>query len=294
MPESISEKNSQVPKVIHYCWFGGNPLSELAINCIKSWRKFCPDYEIKEWNESNFDVKSCTYVEEAYNAKKWAFVSDYARFWILYHEGGLYFDTDVEIIKSLEELIDKGPFMGCELALSNTNHYSTLTTIHGDEIGVNPGLGLCAYPNMKLYKIILDFYEHKHFINKDGSNDLTTVVQYTTSILLKDGFCAVDDIQYVDGVYIYPKDYFCPINYITGEINITDNTKSIHHYNSSWKTKKEQKQSITLQKLNRKFGKRWGFLFGRIYTLPYRVMEKYKYKGFWGTIKFAIAKLNHK
>ena len=103
-----------IPKIIHYCWFGGNPLPELAIKCIESWKKYLPDYEIKEWNESNFDINCCAYVREAYEAKKWAFVSDYARFWILYQHGGLYFDTDVELIKSIDDLIVKGAFMGCE------------------------------------------------------------------------------------------------------------------------------------------------------------------------------------
>ena len=103
-----------IPKVVHYCWFGGNQLPDDAKKCIESWRKFFPEYEIKEWNERNFDFNCCDYVKEAYAAQKWAFVSDYARFWILYHEGGLYFDTDVEVIKDMSDIIAKGAFMGCE------------------------------------------------------------------------------------------------------------------------------------------------------------------------------------
>ena len=103
-----------IPKVIHYCWFGGNPLPELAKICIDSWKKYLPDYEIKEWNETNFDLDSCEYIREAYNCKKWAFVSDYARFWILYNYGGLYFDTDVEILNPLDDIIKCGSFMGNE------------------------------------------------------------------------------------------------------------------------------------------------------------------------------------
>ena len=103
-----------IPKVIHYCWFGGNPLPASAKKCIASWRKYLPDYEIKEWNESNFDVNIIPYTAEAYKAKKYAFVSDYARFWILYKYGGLYFDTDVEVIKNMDDIIAKGAFMGCE------------------------------------------------------------------------------------------------------------------------------------------------------------------------------------
>ena len=103
-----------IPKIIHYCWFGGNPLPKSAIKCIESWKKYLPDYEIKEWNESNFDFSKCAYAREAAEKKKWAFVSDYARFKILYQYGGLYFDTDVEVIKPLDDIIAAGPFMGAE------------------------------------------------------------------------------------------------------------------------------------------------------------------------------------
>ena len=103
-----------IPKIIHYCWFGRNPLPESAIKCINSWKKFFPDYEIKEWNEDNFDVNIIPYTAEAYEAKKYAFVSDYARFWILYHFGGIYFDTDVEVIKPFDDILERGPFMGRE------------------------------------------------------------------------------------------------------------------------------------------------------------------------------------
>ena len=112
----MSEATPMIPKTIHYCWFGGNPLPEMAIKCIESWKKFLPDYEIKQWDESNFDVNMIPYAAEAYKAKKYAFVSDFARFWILYNYGGLYFDTDVEVIKPMDNIIAKGPFMVCENA----------------------------------------------------------------------------------------------------------------------------------------------------------------------------------
>ena len=126
-----------IPKIIHYCWFGHNPLPELAKKCIASWKNYFPDYEIKEWNESNFDVNAIPYTEEAYKQKKYAFVSDYARFWILYHYGGLYFDTDVEVIKPMNEIIERGPFMGCENTAKNRNK---VVDSSGLELGVNPGL----------------------------------------------------------------------------------------------------------------------------------------------------------
>ena len=105
---------NQIPKIIHYCWFGGNPLPDMAKKCIASWRKFLPDYEIKEWNEQNFDVNMSLYTTEAYRLKKYAYVSDYARFWILYHFGGIYFDTDVEVIRPLDDIVARGTFMGFE------------------------------------------------------------------------------------------------------------------------------------------------------------------------------------
>ena len=205
-----------IPKIIHYCWFGGNPLPKLAKRCIASWRKFLPDYEIKEWNESNFDVNIISYTAEAYKAKKYAFVSDYARFWILYKYGGLYFDTDVEVIKPMDDIIARGPFMGCQ----NTAGKGATT------LGVNPGLGL--------YKEILEFYSDLSFINKDGSYNQQTVVKYTTDILVKHGLQLTNDIQLVSGVYLYPKDYFNPKDFVTLEMSITENTRSIHHFDGSW------------------------------------------------------------
>ena len=214
-----------IPKVIHYCWFGGNPLPALAIKCIESWKKYFPDYEIKEWNEDNFDVNIIPYVQEAYVAKKYAFVSDYARFWILYKYGGLYFDTDVEVIKSMDDIIAKGAFMGCENDVKD-NGATALAVAPGLGLGVNPGLGL--------YQEILELYSTLHFLNTDGSFNLKTVVQYTTEILAGHGLQHVNEIQYVAGVWIYPQEYFCPISPITLQCHKTKNTYCIHHFAGSW------------------------------------------------------------
>lgn len=213
-----------IPKVIHYCWFGRNPLPALAIKCINSWKKFLPDYEIKEWNEDNFDINMIPYVKEAYESKKYAFVSDYARFWILYNYGGLYFDTDVEVIKNLDDIVAKGPFMGCE-----KEPQKGATTL-----GVAPGLGLGVAPGHSLYKEILDYYSTLHFINEDGTLNLRTVVEYITSILEKHGLRPSAEIQECAGVYIYPKDYFCPKSFEDLKIRITPNTYTIHHFSASW------------------------------------------------------------
>lgn len=220
-----------IPKVIHYCWFGHNPLPSLALKCIKSWIKYLPDYEIKEWNEDNFDINIIPFVKEAYKVKKYAFVSDYARFWILYHYGGIYFDTDVEIIRSLDDILSKGAFMGCEVdALEERGPL------------VAPGLGIATCPQNEIYKEILDFYNTIHFINEDGSHNLQTVVEYTTNILKKHGLTQKEGIQNCDGIYIYPKDYFCPKSYHDLKIHKTKNTVTIHHFAASWHTKEENKR----------------------------------------------------
>lgn len=215
-----------IPKVIHYCWFGHNQLPELAKKCIASWERYLPDYEIKEWNEDNFDVNIIPYTEEAYKARKYAFVSDYARFWILFHYGGLYFDTDVEVIKPMDDIINRGPFMGCE----NESIKGVVS------LRVAPGLGLGAYPNMTLYKELLDLYSGLSFLLPNGMNNQTTVVDYTTHLLFGHGLKNLDETQQVEGIFIYPKEYFCPKNYINGEINTTDNSYSIHHYMATWKS----------------------------------------------------------
>lgn len=206
-----------IPKVIHYCWFGGNPLPELALRCIESWRKFLPDYEIKEWNESNYDVCKITYIAQAYNAQKYAFVSDFARFDILYEYGGLYFDTDVEVLRPMDEIIERGAFAGVECAGA-----------------LNAGLGLASPAASPIYREILDSYENSSFIKNDGTMDLTTVVKRVSDIFRKHGFTDEDEIQCVAGITIYPAEYFCPKDYITGKIKITENTCTIHHYDGSW------------------------------------------------------------
>ena len=215
-----------IPKIIHYCWFGGNPLPESAKKCIASWRKYLPDYEIKEWNESNFDVNIIPYTAEAYKAKKYAFVSDYARFWILYKYGGLYFDTDVEVIKNMDDIIAKGPFMGCECEAQ--------AGATPAQLGVAPGLGLGVNPGLGLYGEILDSYKISSFIAENGDFNFKTIVERTTEILCKYGLKNTSEIQTVAGVNIYPKEYFCPKDYVSGKLDVTPQSYCIHWYGASW------------------------------------------------------------
>ena len=232
---NINISKDIIPKTIHYCWFGKGELPPLAKKCLKSWRKYLPDYKIIEWNEDNFDVNICQYTKEAYNSKKYAFVSDYARFWILYHYGGIYFDTDVEVIRSIEPIIRKGPFMGCE--------------IKTDEIlwpKVACGLGIGVYKGHHIYKEILDHYNTSAFI-LNGTLDQTTVVNRVTEILKKHGLKQTNAIQNCEDIIIYPPEFFCPMSHATRKITITTNTYTIHHYDASWL--KKNKLLNCLQKI---------------------------------------------
>ena len=231
-----------IPKIIHYCWFGGNPLPESAVKCIDSWKKYFPDYEIREWNETNYDVRKIPYIAEAYSVKKYAFVSDYARFDILYKYGGLYFDTDVEVIKSFSDILERGAFMGCE--------------IDGGDYGINvaPGLGMAADPGLDIYREILEFYKTQQFLNADGSCNMETVVKKTTKILMKNGLKNQKGIQEVAGITIYPREYFNPLQDSTGVLRITDNTRSIHWYEKSWLDTKSKMRSKITRPFHRLFG----------------------------------------
>lgn len=223
-----------IPRIIHYCWFGGKPLPSSAVKCINSWKKYLPGYEIKEWNEDNFDINIIPYTKEAYDAKKYAFVSDYARCWILYRYGGIYFDTDVEVVKSMDHILKKGNFLGKERGNPS---------ISGGCEYVNPGLGLAVEKGNEMLKEALDIYAKTPFILDDGSLNTKTIVTTTTELLIKRGYQSSGELEKVAGWNLYPEDYFCPKNYYTGVIEITKNTCSIHHYDASWKSVSDKKKS---------------------------------------------------
>lgn len=212
----------KIPKKIHYCWFGGKEKPQEVMDYIATWRKFCPDYEIKEWNESNFDVQSCRYVAEAYAHKKWAFVSDVARIAALYHEGGIYLDTDVEVLCSLDSLLENKGFLGFE------GERWIATNIIGAQAG-----------HPVLYQFLQD-YLTRRFVMADGSLDMTTNVAELTKLLQSNyGLNLNGQEQNVAGFHIYPTDYFSPYDYIQGRLKKTDNTYTIHWYSQTW-TKQSQ------------------------------------------------------
>ena len=212
-----------IPKVIHYCWFGGKPLDELGEKCLASWKKYFPDYEIIRWDESNVDLSSCQYIKQAYAEKKWAFVSDYVRFKILYEHGGIYFDTDVEVIRSFDDILANGSFMGCEQPDLKKG------------MRVAPGLGFAVEPHLDVIREIIEHYEGSSFYNEDGSINLQdTIVERTTNVLRRHGLIESMDMQKVAGLTIYPTEYFCPIHVDTHHLKITEHTYSIHRYAGSW------------------------------------------------------------
>ncbi len=240
-----------IPKVIHYCWFGRNPLPKSALKCIASWREYLPDYEIKEWNEDNYDVNRIPYTAEAYAAKKYAFVSDYARFEILYRYGGLYFDTDVEVIKPMDDIVADGPFMGCEIdPTDGKNCY----VAPGLGLGVNPGLGLGVNPGLGLYKEIIDHYKDLHYAVDGQITETATVVTHCTEVLRCHGLQDVKGIQRVAGVTIYPKCYFNPLDDATGRLDITPETHSIHWYSKTWVSNYGPVRTWLTRRIHRYFG----------------------------------------
>lgn len=236
-----------IPKIIHYCWFGGKEKPEEVKMCMESWKKYCPDYEIKEWNESNYDIEKIPYVKQAYEKKKYAFVSDYARLDVIYNYGGIYLDTDVELVKSLDVFLDKVAFFGCEL------------------IGkVNTGIGFGAEPKNKLLKENMDLYLKHNFI-ENGIINTTTCVEYTTNVFKRYGLKEDLTVQQIEDGYVYPPEYFCPYNLETNKMNITKNTHAIHHYSATWKDGSEYKKyldRIILLPLKIKLKRRIDRIFG--------------------------------
>ena len=186
-----------IPKIIHYCWFGGKEKPEDVTKMIASWKKHCPDYEIKEWNETNFDIHLNRYTEEAYQQKKWAFVSDVARLWALVHEGGIYMDTDVEVIRPLDNLLANKAFIGFE----GTQWVGT------NLMGVEPHNGFL--------QAFLDDYNHRNFTNPDGTlNQTTNVEEITSRFLTQHNLVRNGKQQQAGDFTIYPTDYFSPYDYI--------------------------------------------------------------------------------
>ena len=203
-----------IPKIIHYCWFGRGEKPELAKKCIASWRKFCPDFEIREWNEDNCDYLA---MAEAYAAKKYAFVPDVMRLLVLEQYGGVYFDTDVEVVRDISPLMDDEGFIGFE-----NDQY------------VASGLTIASVPHHPVVQAMIEEYQNLHFVNADGITNAVGCPHLNTDVMEHFGLVRNGQEQTVAGIHVYPADFFNPLDSVTGKLAKTENTYSIHWYSMSW------------------------------------------------------------
>lgn len=262
-----------IPKIIHYCWFGGKPKPELALKCIESWKKYCPDYEIKEWNESNFDMAACEYIKEAYTEKKWAFITDYVRLYAMFYEGGIYMDTDVEVIHSLDPFLDNKAFSGFE-------DFSNIPT----------GIMACE-KGFELFGEFLDYYKGRHFKLPDGTIDVTTNVLIITNLCKNKGFVPNNQEQIIGGGFkLYPKDFFCPKDYTSGKIELTDRTVTIHHFSGSWKGTDEK----IAKAIRNFFGEKnkFSIIVGKVFSFPFTLASRIRIYGLKNTAKHYFLRKN--
>lgn len=256
-----------IPKIIHYCWFGGNPEPDDVKKCIESWKLFLPDYEIRRWDESNYDVHKNKYMSDAYKEKKWAFVSDYCRLDVVHEYGGVYMDTDVEVIRNWDSLLEEDLFCGFEIR--DPKGYKKNQQI---EMSVAFGLGFGAKKGHPIIKEMLDYYECLNFYNQDGSLNLVACPRYQTQILCKHGLVPNNDTQRFKGGIAYSPEYFCPQSNVTDEmLLLTDNTYSIHHFTITWAPQKDLEARVWKNKLE-KFMPYW--LASKIVTAYFKFFKR--------------------
>jgi mannosyltransferase OCH1-like enzyme len=256
-----------IPKIIHYCWFGEASLTELAEKCITSWKKHCPDYKLMIWNETNFDVNIVPFTAQVAKVKKWGFIVDYIRAYVVYNYGGIYLDTDVELLKSFsDDMLQNICFSGFE-----------------NEKYINPGNIFAGEKECAIAKELMDFYASYNFINENGELNLTPSPRIFTDILLKYGLRQNNNYQELGIFTAYPTEYFCPKDFRTGFLEITENTCSIHHYDSSWLSSKEKKYFNIMQKMYNKLGNN---ILSRIFGLFLFFIMRLEENGFFPTIKW--------
>jgi len=249
---------TKIPKIIHYCWVGGNPKPQSVLYCIESWKRCCPDYEIREWNEENYDFTKNEYMRQADEAKKWGFVPDYARLDIVYEHGGIYLDTDVEMVRAFDDLLENEAFFGFEDT--------------GDgEYYVNCGHGFGAAPGHEAVRQARDLYEHLSFRDPDGTLNLLASPYYTTQSLRQLGLRQENRDQQLPGIQVYASDVLCPKNFRTGKLHKTPRTVSIHHFSATWVDEKIKAELAHQQKIKNCFGN----CLGSYVLLAESVVQKY-------------------
>lgn len=262
-----------IPKVIHYCWFGGKPLPEEYKKNIETWKKFMPDYKIIKWDETNYDYNKIKFTKEAYESKKWAFVTDYARLDIIYNYGGIYLDTDVEVIKKFDDLLNNKAFMGIE-----SGNY------------INTGLGFGAIAKHKGIKANMKEYEKMSFYDDEGLEKMINCPMITTNLLKKNGAKLDGNIENVMDICIYPMEFFCPLDYYTGKMKITSNTYSIHKYSMSWGSNVGKKQYLFQRKMTNLIGKKLSTIISKLIFFPFKFFENIKSIGIKKTLQLYVNK----
>lgn len=259
-------------KKIHYCWFGGKKLPKSVRECIATWKKMLPEYEIKEWNESNFDINTSNFVKEAYENKKWAFVSDYVRIYALYQEGGIYFDTDMKVLKNVSDIVDKDMFLGYE----DSGFIGTAV------IGVKE-------KNNKYIKEILDYYNKIDHFNPDIMYNyanpviITKILKKYNSIVNEEGIKIFDN-----NIFVYPRDYFYPLSYNYAEREYTENTCMVHLFNATWTSKGERRTIGVYRKFGPDVGRFINNTIDKICNIKYRVIGRGKRIVNWAKMKYSI------
>lgn len=248
-----------IPKIVHYCWLSNDPYPELVQRCIQSWKEKLPDYELMLWDMNRFDVHSVPWVEQACSVKKWAFAADYIRLYALYNHGGIYLDSDVEALKSFDDLLDRPYFFGKEHTPDriDSSHIIEAATF-GAEI------------HHPLIKKCLDYYAGKNFIMANGAFDTTVLPHIMASVLNQEG--ALRDLL--------PMRYFSPKNTRTQIVEATAETYSVHHFNGSWYSVAQRKHVNARIKFCKLFGENVGTMLSTIYA----VFVNLKYNSFKDTL----------
>lgn len=272
-----------IPKIIHYCWLSGEPYPELVQRCIQGWKEKLSDYEFVLWDMSRFDIHSVPWVEQACAAKKWAFAADYIRLYALYNYGGVYLDSDVEVLKPFDDLLDCPYFFGRE-------HYFDMidasNTIEAATMGCEKGNAVI--------KACLDYYDGRNFIKPNGEFDMLILPYAMALVFSKYALKDIKSIKVFDSdpqkICLLPMDYFSPKNTRTLEVDATENTYSVHHFNGSWYTKAQSVHVKLRIKLCKVFGEKMGEVLSTIAALFIHC----RYEGVWYTFRKTASKMVEK